>query len=244
MNDHTPHADGASGDPEALLLEVIALTPADAVAAEQGGADRLEIVRRIDTGGLTPSLEQFQSIRAAVDLPLRVMLRTNAGFRLSARELDLLARQAHDLRVAGADQFVFGFLDESDDLDLEALAVLMSATDPAPWTLHHAFDHARDVDSAWKTARTLVRLDYVLSGGIRGDLGQGLETLCDRAGWQADGPGWLAGGGLMLDFVAPLAEAGIRNFHVGRAARERHSWQYPVRVDAVREWRETLGARR
>lgn len=223
------------------MLEVIALTAADAYAAEQGGADRLELVSRIDTGGLTPSLEQFAAIRDVVDLPLRVMLRTNAGFGLSERELDLLVRQSHDLRVAGADQFVFGFLDESHELDLEAIAVLMSATDPAPWTLHHAFDHARDAESAWETARTLVRLDYVLSGGIRGDLGQGRETLCRRSGWQSSGPRWLAGGGLTFDLVAPLAGAGIGAFHIGRAARHNASWGQPVSTDAVRQWRERLG---
>jgi copper homeostasis protein len=222
------------------LLEVIALTPNDAVAAERGGADRLELVRRIDTGGLTPTLEQFQAIRSAVDLPLRVMLRTNAGFRVSTTEVERLLREVDDLRAAGADQFVFGFLDAAGDLAVDALSMLCSATNPRAWTLHHAFDQAADTASAWAVARELPHLDAVLSGGVRGDLGRGLQALCDRAGWQADGPPWLAGGGLILDFVAPLMEAGIRQFHIGRAARANHAWDRPVSVEAVRRWRELL----
>src|SRR5438034_891911 len=61
-------------------LEVIALTVADARAAERGGADRLEVVRAIEADGLTPAVEMVVLMRDCVRLPLRVMLRSNAGF--------------------------------------------------------------------------------------------------------------------------------------------------------------------
>ena len=62
-----------------FILEVIACTVEDAVAAEKGGADRLEIISRFDVGGLTPAPELVRAIKAKVSLPLRVMVRENAG---------------------------------------------------------------------------------------------------------------------------------------------------------------------
>ncbi|MFD9245886.1 copper homeostasis protein CutC, partial [Streptomyces sp. NPDC059556] len=61
------------------VLEVIALDEEDAVAAQTGGADRLELVTDMAADGLTPSRTGFAAIRAAVDIPLRVMLRPPPG---------------------------------------------------------------------------------------------------------------------------------------------------------------------
>ncbi len=224
------------------LLEVIALSAEDAVAAELGGADRLEIVSEIRIGGLTPLVEQFRAIRDAVKIPLRVMLRTNGGFMASEEELDALSERIFDLRNAGADEFVFGFLDESGALDLSELNIISAAVDPCSWTLHHAFDHAVDQRAAWESAQSFPNLDCILSGGVRGDLKLGLETLCERAGWQTEALSWLAGGGLVLERVAPLRSAGIRRFHIGRAARSDHSWDRPVSREMVRSWRQALDA--
>lgn len=226
--------------PSKALLEVIALTPEDAVAAEVGGADRLEVVSAIETGGLTPTPDQFEKIRDSVDLPVRVMLRTNAGFRISATEIDDLLGSISILRQAGADAFVLGFLTAGGSLDLEAIGLVVSAIEPSPWTLHHAFDHANDQAAAWDSISGLPGLDCVLSGGIEGDLGRGLGLLCERGGWQSDGLRWLAGGGLAQDFVPSLARVGITMFHIGRGARHDYSWDQPVNPHEVRCWQRLV----
>src|ERR1051326_4745406 len=63
------------------VLEVIVCCVADAVEAQKGGASRLEVVRDLDRGGLTPSIQLVQAIKDAVDLPLRVMVRESDGYR-------------------------------------------------------------------------------------------------------------------------------------------------------------------
>ena len=173
------------------LLEVIAMGPEDARAAERGGADRLELVREIGVGGLTPDVAVFAQIRAATKLPLRVMLRSNGGFTATEAEVAQLCHEAAALRREGADQFVLGFLDGAKLLDLGAIKALVAAIAPCPWTLHHAFDHAADQRAAWEAALTLPRVDHVLSGGIRGDLSAGLDLLCGRVDWQTPGLRWL-----------------------------------------------------
>lgn len=66
------------------MLEVIVCSVADALAAEAGGADRLELVRDLEVGGLTPPLELIQDVLRAVRIPVRVMLREQEDFFVRA----------------------------------------------------------------------------------------------------------------------------------------------------------------
>lgn len=224
------------------VLEVIATSVEDAEAAAQGGADRLEVVRAMATGGLTPAVGLVARLRERVALPLRVMLRANPGlaFQTDRQELDALCAAAHALREAGATAFVFGFLTPAGTLDLTALVTLAAAVAPCPWTLHHAFDHAADPEAAWRAAQTLPGLDLVLTAGGSPGLPVGLPTLRARAPWQTEQVRWLAGGGLTPRHIPALYAAGIPQFHAGRAARYDNSWDQPVSVAAVRHLRQAI----
>src|SRR5438270_7130575 len=92
-----------------LLLEVIVQTVVDAREAAAGGADRLEVVRAIHDGGLTPSIALVRAIAAETSLPLRVMVRENAGYGTAAGELTALQRAAGELAALGVDGIVLGF---------------------------------------------------------------------------------------------------------------------------------------
>ena len=61
--------------PRAKILEVIVSSLEDAKQAEAGGADRLEVVRDLEVGGLTPDFQLVEQIAGAVRIPIRVMLR-------------------------------------------------------------------------------------------------------------------------------------------------------------------------
>ncbi|MEO5875806.1 MAG: copper homeostasis protein CutC [Streptosporangiaceae bacterium] len=214
------------------LLEVIALDAADARAAEEGGADRIEVVADMSAAGLTPDPAVLTEIRKATSLPLRVMLRANAGFRTDTEELAGLRRQAGVLVAAGADGFVLGFLDPMDWIDIEAATQLSGLL---PWTFHRAVDHAEDRVAAWETVRALPGLDQVLTSGHPDGVGSGLQTLLDRAAG-GDANLIMAGGGLLREHVPVLAEAGITAFHVGSAVRAGGSWDKPIDTVLVREW--------
>lgn len=229
-----------TGTTPKTVLEVIALSAADAVAAERGGADRLELVSAIDVGGLTPALDLFTAVRAATRLPIRVMLRTNGAYGIAAAELETLCAEGVALREAGAESFVCGFLTAAGAIDRAAMAAVLAAIGPSPWTFHRAFDHATDTDVAWATVSEL-GADLVLSSGMAVDLPAGVPALCARAGWQTDDLRWLAGGGLTLDQIPTLRAAGITQFHAGRAVRAGASWDAPIDEAAVRVMRETIG---
>ncbi|MFC4059327.1 copper homeostasis protein CutC [Planomonospora corallina] len=220
------------------LLEVIALDVRDAVAAEEGGADRLEVVADMAAGGLTPAVETVAAIAAECRLPQMVMLRGEATFLASPEGLEGLRRDAKALAEAGAAGFVFGFLDSAGKVDLAATEALIHAVAPLPWTFHRAVDHAADLQAGWRAVRLLPNLATVLTAGAPTGVRDGLAVLRTRCE-AGDGPIILAGGGLRPGHVPPLLEYGVRAFHVGSAVRP--SWSDPVDAYLVRRWRELIG---
>lgn len=224
------------------VLEVIALDAEDAIAARAGGADRLELVVDMAADGLTPPVETFCRIRAAVDRSLRVMLRRADGF--AAGDVDVLVRTARELRQAGADEFVLGFLDDSGSADLPAVEALIAELDGCRWTFHRAIDRAADRDALRKQLADLPGLDTCLTAGSADGVDAGLPTLLAEAARRGE-PGYeprlMVGGGLRLDHVPVLRAAGIDAFHIGRAARP-DGWDSPVSAEAVRRWRAALDA--
>ncbi|MET9590670.1 copper homeostasis protein CutC [Streptomyces sp. NPDC006516] len=223
------------------VLEVIALDAEDAVAAQAGGADRLELVTDMAADGLTPSVATFLEIRAAVDIPLRVMLRVTDGF--AAGDIGVLVEKAHAMRAAGAEEFVLGFLDEDGHADLVAVERLVAEVNGCHWTFHRAIDRAADRDVLRKHLADLPGLDTYLTAGSPDGVDAGMDTLLAEAE-RSDLPGYepqiMVGGGLRLDHLPRLRAAGIEAFHIGGAARP-GGWDGPVDEAAVREWRVALG---
>ncbi|OKJ20648.1 copper homeostasis protein CutC [Streptomyces sp. CB00316] len=224
------------------VLEVIALDAEDAVAAQAGGADRLELVTDMAADGLTPSRETFTAIRSAVDIPLRVMLRVADGF--AAGDIDVLVGKAREMRRVGADEYVLGFLDEDGHADLVAVERIVAELDGARWTFHRAIDRAADRDALRKQLADLPGLDTYLTAGSPTGVDDGIPTLlaeAARTGQPGYEPQILVGGGLQLHHLPRLRSAGIDAFHIGGAARPA-GWSAPVDAAAVREWREALDA--
>ncbi|MFI2424913.1 copper homeostasis protein CutC [Streptomyces sp. NPDC018955] len=222
------------------VLEVIALDVEDAVAAQAGGADRLELVTDMAADGLTPSAATVAGIRAAVDIPARVMLRLADGF--AAGDVERLVAAARAMREAGAEEFVLGFLDAGGAVDLGAVERVAGVLEGCRWTFHRAIDRAADRDALRKQLADFPGLDTYLTAGAAEGVDAGMPTLLAEAGRRGE-PGYgqrlLVGGGLRLEHVPLLLKAGIDAFHIGGAARPQ-GWDGPVSVEAVAEWRRVL----
>ncbi|RNG22414.1 copper homeostasis protein CutC [Streptomyces botrytidirepellens] len=245
------------------ILEVIALHPEDAIAAEAGGADRLELVTDMAADGLTPSRETFAAVRSAVDLPVRVMLRASDGFAAGdAAAVDALCRRAAALHAEGADEFVLGFLAADGLADLAAIAALIEVIGAGPgvdesrWTFHRAIDRAADRDVLRRQLAGLPGLDTYLTAGSAQGVDHGLPTLRAQGvdhglptlraeAARTGAPGYeariMVGGGLRLDHLSELRAAGVTAFHIGSAARPA-GWHGSVGASAVGQWRLALDA--
>ncbi|MFJ6391440.1 copper homeostasis protein CutC [Streptomyces sp. NPDC091972] len=225
------------------VLEVIALDVEDAVAAQAGGADRLELVTDMAADGLTPTVSTVTAIRDAVDISLRVMLRLSDGFGAGdAHDVGRLVGIAGEMREAGAEEFVLGFLDAAGDVDLAAVERVVEALDGCRWTFHRALDHASDRDALRKQLADLPGLDTYLTAGSASGVDEGLPVLRTESSRTGE-PGYeqqlLVGGGLRLDHVPDLRASGVAAFHIGGAARP-GGWEEPVSAKAVSEWRRAV----
>lgn len=222
------------------LLEVIALHAADAERAEEGGADRIELVGSMDFEGLSPEPAVVGQVRRSTSLPIRVMLRLREGFGTDGGEVVRLKGLVDAYRSVGADGVVLGFLNGHTDIDADVVREIVGEPDYA-WTFHRAVDSCFSTDRAWRTLATLPGLDQVLTAGSARGVSEGLDELVARArGNDFARDTIMAGGGLMAEHVPWLARAGIRAFHIGSSARPGKSWKAYVDADLVRSWRDLI----
>lgn len=226
------------------MLEVIACSVADAVAAERGGADRLELVRDLDVGGLTPPLELVSEVLAAVRIPVRVMLREEESFFVQGeKKIERLCALARSLTDLSVDGLVLGFLKgaEADpQIDHELLAHVLSCAPGVKVTFHRAFEALRNSQQAILELKRHPQIDYILTSGSHTDLSQDwpqrIEGLAELARVAAPEITMLVGGGLQREMIELLCQKATScEFHVGTAARIPHSTEGAVCVELVQE---------
>jgi copper homeostasis protein len=205
---------------QSCLLEVIACTVEDAVAAEKGGAHRLEIISHFDVGGLTPPLNLVREIKREVSLPLRVMLRESKGYGVSGEEeIEKLCAAARELNEIGVEGIVLGFLRE-DEIDFELTKRILACAPNLKATFHHAFEDAADKFAAIEKLKEIPQVDRILAHGGRDIWAKKISRLGTYAAAARPEIKILAGGGIDLQIISMIrSKTSIKEFHVGRAAR-------------------------
>jgi copper homeostasis protein len=226
------------------MLEVIACSVADARAAERGGADRLELVRDLDVGGLTPPPELVRDVFSAVRIPVRVMLREEESFFVQGeKKIERLCALARSLADLSVDGLVLGFLTgpETDpQIDHELLARVLACAPGVKATFHRAFESVRDSQQAVRELKRHPQIDHILTSGHHRDLAQAwpqrIEGLAELARVAAPEITILVGGGLQREMIGLLCQKATScEFHVGTAARVPHSIAGAVCAEQVRE---------
>lgn len=201
-----------------ILLEVAVETAADAEVAARGGADRLELCAALDAGGLTPTAATFKAVRAAVKLPVVVMIRPRPGdFVYEPDELARMADDAKRFADLGADGLVFGVLTWDNRIDTDAMAELARVAGQRETVCHRAFDHVKEPDEAVAELLSL-GVTRLLTSGPHPTAAEGIGFL-KRMNERADGKlTVMPGGGIRAANVAAILDGtGCREVH-GRFA--------------------------
>jgi copper homeostasis protein len=225
----------------AKLLEVIVTSPEEAREAELGGANRLELVRALEAGGLTPPGPVVEQVLEAVSIPVRVMLRENASMSLSdTGELERLQRRARELSRLPIEGLVLGFVKDGA-LDIETMGRVLDAAPQLRATLHRAFEHAADPLAAIRQMKQLPQIDRVLTSGGAGLWPERKARLLEWEAVAAPQIRILVGIGLRISILTEMAaDSNGFEFHVGRAARIPHSTSGVVRREQIAQLKAQL----
>jgi copper homeostasis protein len=142
-----------------MQIEICVDSVEGAVAAEQGGAHRVELCDNLMEGGTTPSAGCIRIARERVRLGLFVMIRPRgADFLYSEAELAVMSEDVRVAKECGADGVALGCLTADGDVDVACTRALIDLARPMQVTFHRAFDMCRDPRQALEDLFTSTRL--------------------------------------------------------------------------------------
>jgi copper homeostasis protein len=135
--------------PNRLVLEICVESVDHAVAAERGGAHRIELCSDLSSGGITPSAALMQAARRQVRIPIHVLIRPRTGnFCYSDHELEIMRKDILAAKELGMDGIVLGILQRNTRVDVERTKALVKLARPLPVTFHRAFDESHNLETS------------------------------------------------------------------------------------------------
>ena len=199
-----------------ITLEVCVGSVADAKAAIEAGANRLELCAGLELGGLTPSIGLVETVVAMSTVPVIAMLRPRAGgFHYDHAEFEAMLRDADQFLAAGAAGLAFGVLDHLGRVDEVRLKEIVERAGTRESVVHRAFDFAADQLATLDTLIGL-RVTRVLTSGGQPTALAGAMRLAELVGRAAGRIQVMAGGGINASNVAEIVgAAGVKQVHIG-----------------------------
>jgi len=198
-----------------LLLEVCVDSVESAIAAERGGAKRVELCTNLLEGGVTPSTGMIAAVRSKISLGLHVMIRPRGGdFCYSAEEFAIMQKDIAMAKNLGADGVVLGVLGVDGIVDAQRTAQLVEAAGGLAVTFHRAIDMSRDLLASLEILKTVGVSHLLTSGGEQTAL-EGRAMVAKLVGAAQDQIAVMAGSGIQEHNVRQLIEeTGVREIHV------------------------------
>jgi copper homeostasis protein len=235
-----------------VLVEACVDSVESARAAERGGARRLELCDNLADGGTTPSAGMIAAVKAAVRIPVFVIVRPRGGgFVYSDAELDVMRRDVDAAVAHGADGVVIGVLRPDARVDSLRTQALVAAAQGVPVTFHRAFDLVPDQHDALDTIAG-TGVSRVLTSGGASTAAEGADAIGSLVKAAGTRLVVVAGGGIREENVAELVRrSGVREIHI-RGTRLRHTTMAPLNArvrlrknlpDDEGDWEETDEAR-
>jgi copper homeostasis protein len=226
-----------------MILEVIATTLTDAVLAEQGGADRIELITGFAEGGLTPSQGLIEAVVGSVHIPVQVMIRPHSqSFTYNEADIRTMLTDIRTVKKAGARGIVIGALTEANRIDVDIMHRLLAEAEELDVTFHRAFDEVENQVEALGLLSQFPQIRRVLTSGGTAPAPQAMPQIkrLVEASLQYN-IDILAGYGLAREGLEAFIEhTGVREVHFGSAVRENGKSTAPVDIERVAAIQEVL----
>ena len=212
---------------EQVLVEVCVDSVASALAAERGGAGRVELCSNLLEGGVTPSAGLIAAVRSKLSIGLQVMIRPRAGdFCYAEEEIDIMRRDIVVAKDLGADGVVLGLLNPDGNVDIDRTRQLAELARPMEITFHRAFDMAADLLQALEDV-CAVGADRLLTSGGEPTCLQGAGMIAQLFTAARGRIAIMPGGGIGYDDAASIIEStGVGEIHVGLSSSVRSPMLY------------------
>jgi copper homeostasis protein len=198
-----------------MLVEICVDSATGAFAAEQGGADRVEMCDNLLEGGTTPSAGCIKVARRGLKIGLQVIIRPRGGdFLYTDQELDVMREDIRMAKDLGADGVVIGCLTTEGDIDRARTEELVRLARPLNVTFHRAFDMCRDPREGLEH---LIELgaNRVLTSGQEASCVEGLDLIASLQKQAARRIIVMPGGGLTPRNIAKfVAATGVNEVHL------------------------------
>jgi copper homeostasis protein len=202
-----------------VVLEVCADSADSALAAQRGGAHRIELCSGLVEGGTTPSSGLISTVRTRLSIPIYVMIRPrNGDFCYGPEDFETMEHDVLNAKQLGADGVVFGLLEENGRVDIEKTRHLVELARPLKVTFHRAFDMSRNLSEALETL-IQAKVDRVLTSGGEQRVEDGLGAIRSLAAKAAGRIAILAGGGITESNAhRVIAATGVNELHTSAAS--------------------------
>jgi len=198
-----------------VLIEVCANSIESALAAQAGGAARVELCSALIEGGLTPSAAAIELARERLHIKLHILIRPRGGdFCYESTEFAVMKRDISFCKRAGADGVVSGILQPDGSVDMARMRELIEVARPMSVTFHRAFDMAADPFRALDDVLAL-GVERLLTSGQRGSVIEGCGLIAELVRRAGDRMIVMPGAGINEGNIRELITAtGAREFHL------------------------------
>jgi copper homeostasis protein len=199
-----------------VQLEVCANSVMSAIAAQNGGASRVELCENLAEGGTTPSYGQLILARKYLHIKLFVLIRPRRGdFLYTDLEFEIMQADIKNCIEAGCDGIAIGILNADGTIDKPRCTELVRLA--RQWglgvTFHRAFDMCAD---QYQALEDIIEIgcDRILTSGGKSTAMEGANVLTHLVEKAAGRISIMPGSGITENNVADLIHfTGVTEVH-------------------------------
>ncbi|WP_316749214.1 copper homeostasis protein CutC [Pedobacter gandavensis] len=195
-------------------MEVCANSLSSALAAQEGGAVRVEFCDNLPEGGTTPSYAQLKLAKELLHILVYPIIRPRGGdFLYSDLEFRLMKEDVKICKSLNCDGVVIGILKADGSIDKARCAELIELARPMKITFHRAFDMCNDLEQGLED---LIELgcERVLTSGAAASALAGAEKIKALIKQAAGRISIMPGAGVKADNIAEIIRiTGATEFH-------------------------------